>query len=216
MPSEAAVRPVVPQARHFGDESARQGAAHMGMWVFLASEVMLFTALFTAYALYRLAYPEVFHLGRTHMDVMLGTLNTYVLVSSSILVALAIASIRAGSELAACALLSGAVLLGVAFLSIKGIEYAHHAHDKALPGAHYAYAKFAIPGANLYFTLYWVMTGIHALHVTVGIGVLAVMAFRTLGGSFSAAYHTPLELGGMYWHLVDVIWLFLWPLLYLV
>ncbi|WP_426752722.1 cytochrome c oxidase subunit 3 [Myxococcus sp. Y35] len=216
MPSDAAVRPVVPAARHFGDEPARQGAAHMGMWVFLASEVMLFTALFTAYALYRLAYPEVFHLGRTYMDVTLGTANTYVLVCSSILVALAIAAVRSGRDLVASVLLIGAALLGVCFLSIKGAEYVHHIHDQALPGAHYAFEKFAIPGASLYFTLYWVMTGIHALHVVVGVGVLSVMAFRALGGSFSAAYHTPLELGGMYWHLVDVIWLFLWPLLYLV
>lgn len=216
MPPEAAVRPVVPQAEHFGDEAARQGAAHMGMWVFLASEVMLFTALFTAYALYRLAYPEVFHQGREHMDLVLGTTNTYALVTSSILVALAISAIRSGKQLVAGALLVGAVLLGVTFLCIKGVEYAHHAHDKALPGAWYAYEKFAVPGANLYFTLYWVMTGVHAVHVTVGICVLCVMAFRTLGGSFDASYHTPLELGGMYWHLVDIIWLFLWPLLYLV
>jgi len=216
MPSDAPARPVVPQAGHFGDEPARQGAAHMGMWVFLASEVMLFTALFTAYALYRLAYPEVFRLGRTHMDVTLGTLNTYVLVSSSILVALATVAVRRGRDLMAGALLMGAVLLGVCFLVIKGAEYTHHFHDKALPGAHYAFTKFAIPGANLYFTLYWLMTGIHALHVVVGMGVLSVMAFRAMGGSFNAAYHTPLELGGMYWHLVDVVWLFLWPLLYLV
>ncbi|ATB48604.1 cytochrome c oxidase subunit 3 [Corallococcus macrosporus] len=216
MPSDGAARPVVAQARHFGDEAARQGAAHMGMWVFLASEVMLFTALFTSYALYRLAYPQVFHQGPHHMDVTLGTLNTYVLVTSSVLVALAIASIRAGRELAAGGLLAGAAVLGVAFLSLKGLEYAHHARDGALPGAHYAYAKFAIPGASLYFTLYWVMTGVHAVHVTVGVGALSVLAFRTLEGRFSAAYHTPLELGGMYWHLVDLVWLFLWPLLYLV
>jgi cytochrome c oxidase subunit 3 len=215
MPPEAAVRPVVPQAEHFGDESSRQDAAHLGMWIFLASEVMLFTALFTAYALYRLEYPEVFLHGPEHMEVALGTLNTYVLVTSSILVALATTAIRAGKELRAGALLVGAVLLGVTFLCVKGVEYAHHVRDGGLPGAHYALEEFAVPGGNIYLTLYWVMTGVHAVHVAVGVGVLSVMAFRTLGGAFSPSYHTPLELGGMYWHLVDVIWLVLWPLLYL-
>jgi cytochrome c oxidase subunit 3 len=177
--------------------------------------VLLFAGLFAAYALYRLAYPEVFLLGREHMDATLGTINTYVLVSSSVLVALAVASIRRGRELAASALLAGAVLLGITFLCIKGMEYAHHARDKALPGAHYAFLEFAAPGASLYFTLYWLMTGVHAVHVAVGVGVLSVLSFQTLKGKFNAGYHTPLELGGMYWHLVDIVWLFLWPLLYL-
>jgi cytochrome c oxidase subunit 3 len=212
---ETSVRPVVPPAEHFGDEASRQEAAHLGMWIFLATEVLLFAALFASYALYRLAYPEVFHQAREHMDLTLGTINTYVLVSSSILVALAIASIRKGRDLATAALLAGAVLLGITFLCIKGMEYAHHAKDKALPGAHYAFHKFAAPGASLYFTLYWIMTGVHAVHVTVGVGTLSVLCGQTLSGKFSAAYHTPLELGGMYWHLVDVVWLFLWPLLYL-
>jgi cytochrome c oxidase subunit 3 len=215
MQPEASVRPVVPHAEHFGDESSRQEAAHLGMWIFLATEILLFAALFATYALYRLAYPEVFHQGREHMDLALGTINTYVLVSSSILVALAIASIRRGRDLAAGVLLAGAVLLGITFLCIKGMEYAQHAKDRALPGAHYAFHKFALPGASLYFTLYWIMTGVHAVHVTVGIGVLSVLSGQALSGKFSAAYHTPLELGGMYWHLVDIVWLFLWPLLYL-
>ncbi|MCE9670217.1 cytochrome c oxidase subunit 3 family protein [Myxococcus stipitatus] len=215
MRPEASVRPVVPQARHFGDEASRQDAAHVGMWVFLASEVMLFTALFTAYALYRYAYPDAFHQGRAYMDVGLGTLNTYVLVTSSILVALAITSVRAGRDMRAGMFLLGAWVLGVGFLCIKGMEYAHHAHDGALPGAWYDFDDFAVPGASLFFTLYWVMTGIHAIHVLVGLGVLSTLVVRALSGRFSAAYHTPLELGGMYWHLVDIVWLFLWPLLYL-
>jgi cytochrome c oxidase subunit 3 len=206
---------VVAHAEHFGDEAARQDAAHLGMWIFLATEVLLFAGLFAAYALYRLAYPDVFHQAREHMDIGLGTANTYVLVSSSVLVALAIASIRSGRQLAASALLAGAVVLGIVFLCIKGMEYAHHARDRALPGAHYAFHAFAVPGAGLYFTLYWLMTGVHAVHVTVGVGVLSVLSFQTLAGKFNAAYHTPLELGGMYWHLVDIVWLFLWPLLYL-
>jgi cytochrome c oxidase subunit 3 len=215
MQPEQAMRPVVPQAEHFGDEASRQDAAHLGMWVFLSTEVLLFAGLFAAYAMYRLAYPEVFHQAREHMAVALGTINTYLLVTSSVLVALAISSIRSGRDLLAAALLAGAVLLGCGFLVVKGIEYAQHVREGALPGAHYALDKFAVPGASLYFTLYWIMTAVHAVHVTIGVGVLSVLCFQTLSGKFSASYHTPLELGGMYWHLVDVVWLFLWPLLYL-
>ncbi|MCP3100480.1 cytochrome c oxidase subunit 3 family protein [Myxococcus sp. K15C18031901] len=215
MRPEASLPPVVPQAGHFGDEASRQDAAHLGMWIFIASEVMLFTALFTAYAFYRYAYPDAFHQGRLHMEVGLGTLNTYVLVTSSILVALAISAVRAGRDLRAGGLLLGALALGVVFLFIKGAEYTQHAHDGALPGAWYDFEAFSMPGASLFFTLYWVMTGVHAVHVLVGMGVLSTLAVRALSGHFSVAYHTPLELGGMYWHLVDIVWLFLWPLLYL-
>ncbi|QDE83617.1 MULTISPECIES: cytochrome c oxidase subunit 3 [Myxococcus] len=215
MRHEASPRPVEPRALHFGDEASRQDAAHLGMWIFLATEVLLFSVLFTAYALYRLTYPGVFQQAPAHMDVFLGTLNTFVLVSSSILVALAVDAIRNGRDFAAAALLALSVLLGMAFLFIKAAEYTKHVHDGALPGAWYAYEAFALPGANLYFTLYWVMTGVHAVHVLVGVGVLVTLALRTLAGEFGARFHTPVELGGMYWHLVDVVWLFLWPLLYL-
>lgn len=215
MQPDQAVRPVVPHAEHFGDEASRQDAAHLGMWIFLATEVLLFAGLFAAYSMYRLAYPEVFQQARHHMEVTIGTINTYVLVTSSVFVALAIASIRSGRELAASALLACAVLLGITFLSLKGVEYAKHVREGGLPGAHYALHDFAVPGASLYFTLYWIMTGVHSVHVAVGVGVLSVLSFQTLSGKFNARYHTPLELGGMYWHLVDVVWLFLWPLLYL-
>ncbi|AKQ66134.1 Cytochrome c oxidase polypeptide III [Myxococcus hansupus] len=215
MPHEGGARPVAPGASHFGDESSRQDAAHLGMWIFIATEVLLFAVLFTAYAFYRLTYPEVFQQGPAHMDVFLGTLNTFVLVSSSILVALAVDAVRGGKEFVSAALLALTVVMGIAFLSIKAAEYAKHVRDGALPGAWYAYEAFAAPGANLYFTLYWVMTGVHAVHVLVGVGVLVTLMLRTLSGELGARFHTPLELGGMYWHLVDVVWLFLWPLLYL-
>ncbi|GHG77499.1 cytochrome c oxidase subunit 3 [Comamonas sp. JC664] len=215
MPLEDGTRPVVPRAFHFGDESSREDAAHLGMWIFIATEVLLFAVLFTAYALYRLTYPDLFQRAPAHMDVFLGTLNTFVLVTSSIVVALAVDSVRKGRDFAGAALLALAVLLGIAFLSIKAAEYAKHVRDGALPGAWYAYEAFAVPGANLYFTLYWVMTGVHAVHVLVGVSVLVTLMLRTLTGEFGARFHTPVALGGMYWHLVDVIWLFLWPLLYL-
>ncbi|MFT3837857.1 MAG: cytochrome c oxidase subunit 3 [Myxococcaceae bacterium] len=195
-------------AAHFGSEAARETAAHLGMWIFLVSEVLLFTVMFTAYALYRADYSAVFHLGRRQMAVGLGTANTYLLVSSSVVVALAV---KHRSHRVSALLLGVAVLFGAAFLTIKGVEYAQHIHEGALPGARYHLASLQEPGASLFFSLYWLMTAVHALHVLVGMGVLATLAVLSWNGR-----PRWLEQGGMYWHLVDVIWLFLWPLFYLV
>jgi cytochrome c oxidase subunit 3 len=201
---------------HFGDDASRTHAAHLGMWLFLASEVLLFTVMFTAYALYRADYTAVFHEGRKHMAVGLGTLNTYFLVTSSILVALAVGQGRAGSRWLCTALLGCAVALGAAFLCVKGIEYRQHIHEGALPGARYRLESLQAPGASIFFSLYWVMTAVHALHVLIGMAVLSTLAVLSARGHFALHHHVPLEVGGMYWHLVDVIWLFLWPLFYLV
>ncbi|XXF78114.1 cytochrome c oxidase subunit 3 [Myxococcaceae bacterium GXIMD 01537] len=202
-----------PEAAHFGTEEAARDASHLGMWVFIATEVLLFAALFVAYGVYRSVYGDLFHEAQRHMSVGLGTLNTYVLVTSSILVALAVHRGREGRAAACGALLWGAVLLGVLFLVLKGVEYGKHVREGALPGAWYAFEGFARPGASLFYSLYWLITGLHAVHVSVGLGVLGTLAVRA--GRFSAAYSTPLELGGMYWHLVDVVWLFVYPLMYL-
>ena len=203
-------------ADHFGGEGARIAAAHLGMWVFIATEVLLFGALFTSYGVYRLEYPELFHEARTHMSLLYGTFNTYVLVTSSIFVALAIWAIRSSRSWLSALLLSCAMALGIVFMVVKGLEYAEHVREGAMPGHWYALEAFAEPGANLYFSLYYLLTGLHAVHVMIGTCMLGVLAFQTAAGKFSAVFHTPLELGGMYWHLVDVIWLFVWPLLYLV
>jgi cytochrome c oxidase subunit 3 len=185
------------------------------MWLFLGTEVLLFAALFAAYAVYRFTYPLVFAEAHRHMALGLGTLNTYLLVLASVLVALSIWALRNGRRGLSTLLLVGAVCLGLGFLGVKGLEYSQHIHEGALPGAWYRLAEFARPGAGIYFTLYWLLTGLHAVHVTIGVGVLCVMAARVNSGELDARYHTPLELGGMYWHLVDIVWLFLWPMLYL-
>jgi cytochrome c oxidase subunit 3 len=216
MSAEPASPPVVPQASHFGSDEARSQAAHVGMWVFLATEVLLFAALFTAYAVYRVDYPETFRAAREHMKVGIGTANTYLLVTSSICVAFAVWAVRQERTGLATFLLLVAVVLGLGFLTLKGVEYAEHVREGALPGRWYALEEFPRPGASLYFTLYFLLTGVHALHVLVGVSVLAVLTVQTAWGKYSGRYHTPLELGGMYWHLVDIIWLFVWPLLYLV
>ena len=212
MSPESAPAPAGP----FGSAEARVAAAHRGMWVFIATEVLLFAALFTSYGVYRLSYPELFVEARTHMNLLYGTINTYVLVTSSVFVALAVWAIRAARPWLSALLLTCAMGLGIVFLVVKGLEYAEHFHEGALPGRWYALEAFPQPGANLYFSLYYLMTGLHAVHVLVGTCVLGVLAFQTATLKFTSEFHTPIELGGMYWHLVDVIWLFVWPLLYLV
>jgi cytochrome c oxidase subunit 3 len=206
----------VPHADHFGSNAAREHAAQLGMWIFLGTEVLLFAALITGYSVYRLSFPEAFALARQHMEVGLGTINTYLLVTASIFVAFATWAVRREKRVIAFALLVGAVALGLGFLGIKAVEYTHHYREGALPGAWYHLETLDRPGANLYFSLYFFLTGLHAIHVMVGLVVLGIMANGVWSGKLNAGYHTPLELGGMYWHLVDVVWLFLWPLLYLV
>ncbi|NOJ94228.1 cytochrome c oxidase subunit 3 family protein [Corallococcus coralloides] len=200
---------------HWGSESARRQAAYLGMWVFIATEVLLFAGLFTAYGVYRSVYPEVFRAAQLTMDVGLGTLNTFILVTSSIVVALAVHAVRGDRPGLGGALLLVAALLGVVFLVVKGVEYAHHVREGGLPGEAYRFTEVPRVGASLFFTLYYLLTGIHALHVTVGVSVLTVLGVRSAAGTFGAGYATPVELGGMYWHLVDVIWLFVYPILYL-
>ncbi|NBD12753.1 MULTISPECIES: cytochrome c oxidase subunit 3 [Corallococcus] len=200
---------------HWGSEGARRQAAYLGMWVFIATEVLLFAGLFTAYGVYRSVYPEVFRAAQLTMNVGLGTLNTFLLVTSSVLVALAVHAVREDRPGLGGVLLLAAALLGVVFLGVKGVEYAQHVKDGGLPGAAYRFGEVPRVGASLFFTLYFLLTGLHAVHVTVGVGVLTVLGVRSAGGAFGAESATPVELGGMYWHLVDVIWLFVYPILYL-
>lgn len=204
-----------PEREHFGSEGAREQAATLGMWVFLATEVLLFASLLAGYAVYRLSFPGTFAEAKTHMEVAIGTTNTYVLVTSSVLVALGTAALRLGHRRRSVAALLGAIVLGFGFLSLKLVEYGRHIEQGALPGAWYHFEDFARPGAGLFFTLYYLLTGLHAFHVLVGIALLSVMAWRVRAGTLTREEHVPLELAGMYWHFVDVVWLFLWPLLYL-
>lgn len=203
------------RAEQFGSYAAQKHAARLGMWIFIGTEILLFGGLFCAYAMYRTVYPDAFVAASRHMDVTIGTVNTYVLLVSSVFVALALALVRRERELLAAGCLTVAMLLGLTFLALKGVEYSEHARDHVLPGVWYAVDSPRLPGSSLFITLYFLMTGLHAIHMTVAVGVLAVLAFRTGAGQFTPTYHAPLELGAMYWHLVDVIWVFLYPMFYL-
>ena len=213
MPSEAS--PTAHLAHHFPSLETQEHAARMGMWLFLSTEILLFTVLFTAYAVYRFLFPVGFEEAAKLAHVALGATNTVVLITSSLTVALAILYARRGESKKTVALLAVTIAFGATFMVLKGFEYYHHFVDGQLPGKYYHYAGLKGPGVSMYFTLYFLMTGLHGVHVLVGMGVLAWVAARAARGDFGRTYSTPVELGGLYWHLVDLIWIFLFPLFYL-
>ncbi len=199
----------------FEDLDKQTHAAHLAMWVFLASEVLLFTVLFALYAGYRAMYSAVFMEGIRHNSVLIGTTNTLILITSSATVALAVHAVRASKPKVAALFFLLSVLLGFAFLGLKGYEYALHIHEGIVPGVAYHYEEMKMPGAALFFTLYYLLTGLHALHVIAGICILSVLGILCQLERYNSTKRTPVELSGLYWHLVDIIWIFLWPMLYL-
>jgi cytochrome c oxidase subunit 3 len=202
-------------AEQFASFEVQERAARLGMWAFLGSETLLFSGLFALYAAYRTMYPRDFAVAAGRNILWVGTSNTIVLVTSSLAVALAVHAIRHDRPRHAIHRLGGAVLLGFAFLGLKAVEYTKHIADGFLPGAYYRSAELPGYGARAFFTLYWFATGLHALHVIAGMIALVWIAVRTHQGRYSPERHVPFELGSLYWHLVDVVWIFLWPLLYL-
>jgi cytochrome c oxidase subunit 3 len=205
-----------PPAEQYDTLERQTAAATFGMWLFVGSELLFFSGLFAVYFGMRGHYGPVFVDAARHSKLAIGTVNTFVLLVSSYFVAMAVSGPRRGSSRRATVwALAVAVLLGLVFLALKGVEYAEHFREGIFPAGLYHYADAPTNGARMFFTLYFFMTGLHAIHVVIGIGLLLWLAHRTRRGDFDAVYHTPLELGGMYWHLVDMIWLFLWPCFYL-
>src|SRR5947209_3083455 len=203
-------------AHHFSSLERQNEALRLGMWLFLATEVLLFAGLFCGYAVYRFQFPLAFAESSRHLNITLGTLNTVVLITSSFTVAMAIHFARGDRPRAAALCLIFTIAFALAFLGIKAVEYAEHFRDHALPGKYYAFAQVKVAGAAMFYTLYFLMTGLHGLHVVIGMSVLGYVLWRTLQGRYSSRYYTGVELGGLYWHLVDLIWIFLYPLLYLI
>jgi cytochrome c oxidase subunit 3 len=203
-------------AHHFPDMKTQEHAARMGMWIFLSTEILLFAVLFTAYAIYRFLFPVGFEEASKLAHVAMGATNTVVLITSSLTVALAIHYARHGENRKVVGLLAITIGFGAVFMVLKGYEYYHHYLDGQLPGRLYHFAGVQGPGVSMYFTVYFLMTGLHGLHVLIGMSLLAWVAVRAWRNEFGPGYSTPVELSGLYWHLVDLIWIFLFPLLYLV
>ena len=184
------------------------------MWLFLATEVMFFGDLFMAYTVYHIIYPSSFGIGGQNTNLLLGSINTLILLVSGLTMVLAVAAIQKGNSKTCQRLLWLTTLLAVAFLFVKGLEYADDIHKQLIPTRSHALA--GRPASDMFLYLYWVMTAVHALHVVVGAGILAALAFLTSRNRYSAEYHTPVELGALYWGFVDIIWMILFPLLYLI
>ena len=220
-------------AHHFDDFEQQREAGTLGMWAFLVTEVMFFGGLFLAYIIYRGKYPVEFAVASNSLNVTMGFINTLVLICSSLTMALAVYYSEIGKRKPLVVFLLLTMVLGAAFLVIKGVEYhekyvEHHipvrfptyefrweAHANA--GAHEASLPPVDTGrVEMFFWLYFAMTGVHALHMVIGLGILTTLVIMARRGRFTPEYHSPVELSGLYWHFVDIVWIFLFPLLYLI
>jgi cytochrome c oxidase subunit 3 len=215
-PGPAEARELVRAADiQFEDLAKQVHAVRFGIWVFLASELLLFAGLFALYTAYRTEYPVGFTEGIRHSELTIGTINTSLLIVSSYTAASALRAIRGDARRAALGWLAATLALGTVFLALKGFEYSQHAAEGALPGVYYAFRELPDHGSQLFFTLYYFMTGLHVLHLVAAVLVLAWLTSRVSRGKTTAAYHADLEAGVLYWHLVDCIWIFLYPMFYL-
>lgn len=207
-----------PELRHHFEQPEQQyESATLGMWVFLATEIMFFGGLFAAYTIYRTAYPDAFASSSQYMDVIIGGFNTAVLICSSLTMALGVRSAQLGQRKPLILFLIATMLLGCVFLGIKGYEYHHKWVEHLVPGFNWNYP---IPQyshhAQILFFLYFVMTGMHAVHMIIGEGILLTLVVMAYRGRFTERYFTPVEITGLYWHFVDIVWIFLFPMLYLI
>jgi cytochrome c oxidase subunit 3 len=201
---------------HFDDLAQQREAASLGMWVFLATEVLFFGGLFATYMVYRIWYPATFGEASRSLDLTLGAVNTAVLITSSLTMALAVHAAAIGRRTALMLFIVATMALGTVFLGIKAVEYYQKFVEHHVPGAGFQFEGPDPIHAQIFFSLYFAMTGLHALHMIIGLGIMAVMLGMAWWGSFTPEWYTPVEVSGLYWHFVDIIWIFLFPLLYLI
>jgi cytochrome c oxidase subunit 3 len=201
---------------HFDDLTQQHEASALGMWGFLVTEVMFFGGMFMAYILYRVYYMDAIVEASHELDWVLGGVNTLVLLCSSLTMAFAVHAAQEGHRKATFNWLLVTTTFGVGFLVIKAFEYASKFEHHLIPGSVDFTDKFAYPQAEGFFFLYFALTGVHAIHMIIGIGVVLWVAFRARRGDFTPNYYNPVEMTGLYWHFVDIIWIFLYPLLYLI
>ena len=236
-----------PELRHhFADEEQQRNAASLGMWWFLGTEIMFFGGMFCAYLIYRLKYFPEFAASSSSLNLTIGTLNTAVLICSSLTVAQAVRAAQMGKRKLQVKLLLATIFFGLVFLGVKGIEWKekykeHHiptfdfnviggkgdllkGHEKLLgldklqndPVKLRARETEIQQHSQIFFALYFALTGMHAIHMIVGVGIFSVITWMAWKGRFTPEYHTPLEIAGLYWHFVDIVWIYLFPLLYLI
>jgi cytochrome c oxidase subunit 3 len=218
--SELATHGAHPQgfAHQFEDIEQQRDAGRLGMWVFLVTEILFFGGMFTAYTIYRALHLASFIQGSHQLEVKFGATNTAVLIFSSLTMALAIRSAQTGKKKGQIIFwLILTMILGALFLGLKlRFEWYHDYVDGIVPGVQWFYNGPYAPGVKMFMCFYFFMTGLHALHMVVGLGVLTVLVVMTARNRFSSEYYAPLEISGLYWHFVDIVWIFLFPLLYLI
>jgi cytochrome c oxidase subunit III len=204
-------------AHQFDDLGQQKDAATLGMWVFLVTEVLFFGGLFCTYCIYRLWYPAAFAAGSHEMIIWAGATNTAVLITSSLTMALAVHAAQTGGRRPLMMFLVLTMALGCVFLGIKAFEYYTEFTEHHVPGAGFEFQPEALKqNAQLFFSLYFVMTGLHALHMIIGLGIMSFMFWWAWNGTITKEYYNPIEISGLYWHFVDIVWIFLFPLLYLI
>ncbi|GAB4198026.1 MAG: cytochrome c oxidase subunit 3 family protein [Sandaracinaceae bacterium] len=203
---------------HFETPVQQFESSKLGMWVFLAQEILFFSGLFVAYGVIRIAYPEAFAAGSAELNKIMGGANTIVLLFSSLTAALAVRSAQLGKRDEVSRYLIITILCALGFLVIKYFEYSAKFEHGLLPGVHWnpAHLEHPVEHMHVFFGVYFMLTGLHGVHVLVGIGVLAWILLRNNRGEFSKDYWTPVDLAALYWHLVDLVWIYLFPLLYLI
>jgi len=227
-PTTAAAGDLSPDfhvAHHFDSADTQFDAGKMGIWLFLVTEILLFGGLFCAFAIFRSWYFDGFVEAHHHLDKVMGGLNTIVLITSSLTMALAVRAAQTNKKTQTVVLLLVTLLCAGTFLVVKYFEYSHKIHDGLVPfkyvnGAGQTvdmfFHHFQNPNARLFFAVYFMMTGIHGVHVVIGMGLILWVLIRASKGQFSSRYYAPVEGVGLYWHLVDLVWIYLFPLLYLV
>jgi cytochrome c oxidase subunit 3 len=224
--SPVAVETHGPELRHhFADVEQQRDAASLGMWLFLATEIMFFGGMFCAYLVYRYKFFNEFAAGSRSLDLKWGTINTAVLICSSLTVALSVKAAQLGKRKLLVVLLVLTILFGLVFLGIKGIEWKAKFDEHHVPGDSFNvsdlvkdYPQLSIDPQHeqVFFSLYFAMTGLHALHMIIGVGIFIFLTFYAWRGRYTPEYHTPVEMCGLYWHFVDIVWIYLFPLLYLI
>jgi cytochrome c oxidase subunit III len=220
--AHAAAHDAPPELRHhFVDLPAQREASSLGMWLFLVTEVLFFGGMFTAYVVYRSTYRTAFEGASNLLDITLGAINTGVLIMSSLTMALAVWAASVGKKKLIILFLLATIALGSAFLGIKVVEYKQKFEHHEVPGPHFVVphnekTHEVLPRqSEMFFSLYFCMTGLHALHMIIGVGLLTWLIVKARADAFSPRYYTPVDNVGLYWHFVDIVWIFLFPLLYL-
>jgi cytochrome c oxidase subunit III len=203
-------------AHHFDDLEQQHASGTLGMWVFLVTEVLFFGGLFAGFAVYQGWYPEAFSRASEHLDWAIGGANTAVLICSSLTMVLAVHAASVGARKAIAGWLWATMLLGTVFLAVKLYEYHHKWEEALVPGARFVFEGETDAREELFFVFYFIMTGMHAFHMVVGIAMLGILSVMALRGRFSPEHHPQVEIIGLYWHFVDLVWIFLFPLLYLI